>query len=641
MATDAIQSTIPIEKLSGHRFTVEDYQRGYKWTSQQVLDLLEDVNAFNPQTDTFYCLQPLALVRLAEPFHFEVIDGQQRLTTVYMVMSLLAEPLYEVCYRTRKGSEEFLSDITDLKTVDRIDRNPTYAELDKFDDELDKAWLCYIEGKPKALDNTDNYHFFMAAQTVLSWAQFNADRVETLLTNLKEHTRFIWYEEAREKDPRVVFRNLNSGKIPLTNAELIKADIINGLKNSHLEIQRLQQNELATEWDQIEQSLHDDAFWFFINNDTDSERYETRIDFLFELLLKTTKHPREDNQYIYRQFSQRMVLPADNEAHLDWNDVKLAFYLLREWFEDQEIYHWAGYIIDRKLQRIQQLFNISQGCGKLEFKNRLVQIIREDFERFTGDGDGDFLARLQYNHHNKVIEKTLLLYNLELYQTSHASFRFPFDRFKKQKWSLEHIHAQNSEEFTSLKEVSDWLKDIEELQRSFSNVESESEGIKFPETAFKQMQQLVCSAAEEPDTTLSDEIRKVMQEMSEDLVGCFDLHAITNMALLDGSTNSSFSNRGFRDKRALLIEIDRKPWLHGKEKAFIPIGTKHVFLKHTSQTIEQLTIWGAQDRADYYAHLELTLRRYLPAPSGARGALSDLIEKALKCSGMQSEVQNA
>ena len=61
--------------LSGKKFTVPLYQRGYRWEIQQVKDLLEDIAAFmvpdkNKESldgsDSFYCLQPLAVKALVK-----------------------------------------------------------------------------------------------------------------------------------------------------------------------------------------------------------------------------------------------------------------------------------------------------------------------------------------------------------------------------------------------------------------------------------------------------------------------------------------------------------------------------------------------------------------------------------------------
>ena len=40
-------------------FFIPGYQRGYRWTEQQVKDLLNDINEFEPENVSWYCLQPL------------------------------------------------------------------------------------------------------------------------------------------------------------------------------------------------------------------------------------------------------------------------------------------------------------------------------------------------------------------------------------------------------------------------------------------------------------------------------------------------------------------------------------------------------------------------------------------------------
>ena len=77
------------------RYRVPACQRGYRWTHQQVSQLLEDIRDFtqreNPQPAEFYCLQTLVL-RLNEGT-YEVVDGQQRLTTVLLILRHLMNGL--------------------------------------------------------------------------------------------------------------------------------------------------------------------------------------------------------------------------------------------------------------------------------------------------------------------------------------------------------------------------------------------------------------------------------------------------------------------------------------------------------------------------------------------------------------------
>ena len=103
---------------SGITFSIPDYQRGYRWKKQQVLDLLNDIQeACESDCIQKYCLQPLVvtgkkdhfLAEKTEPIQkdgvsyylvpcektkefstsFEVIDGQQRLTTIFIMIKHL------------------------------------------------------------------------------------------------------------------------------------------------------------------------------------------------------------------------------------------------------------------------------------------------------------------------------------------------------------------------------------------------------------------------------------------------------------------------------------------------------------------------------------------------------------------------
>jgi len=301
--SDTIKDTVKISAFTGFEFIVENYQRGYKWTIQQVLDLLEDINGFESEKGGFYCLQPLALIDRSIDRNinvYEVIDGQQRLTTIYILLSLIEKPHYIMRYRTRDKSEEFLEKIIDeFKGTELISYDLIKKDIFGAERRMIELWKKYAQSKPE-YDNTDIFHFFLAYKTIESWKKNNYKN--EFIDKLKEQTRFIWYIEERESDAKKVFRDLNSGKIALTNAELIKAHFINNLKDSNFEIQNLKQNELATEWDFIEKELHDEGFWYFINNDTNPQSYETRIDFLFEMLAGTPN--RNDKYYSYRKFTQ-------------------------------------------------------------------------------------------------------------------------------------------------------------------------------------------------------------------------------------------------------------------------------------------------------------------------------------------------
>ena len=163
-----------VNELLGMKFFIPSYQRGYRWTEQQVKDLLNDVNEFRPETvkdtneKTWYCLQPLVVkkmdderkseCKLDEKDWYEVIDGQQRLTTIFIILNLLEpESALSLKYQTRAGSETFLQKI-------------------KNDDQN--------------AENID-YHFMIGAKnTVKEWT---GDKLN-LAKKLKENCKVIWYE---------------------------------------------------------------------------------------------------------------------------------------------------------------------------------------------------------------------------------------------------------------------------------------------------------------------------------------------------------------------------------------------------------------------------------------------------------------
>ena len=108
------------KELTGY-YNIPEYQRGYKWNEANIVALLNDIEKFRQETGnaeaTFYCLQNITLVKNTNANCFHVVDGQQRLTTLLILLSFLqhetdSTPLLlenKLQYSIRPETHEFIT----------------------------------------------------------------------------------------------------------------------------------------------------------------------------------------------------------------------------------------------------------------------------------------------------------------------------------------------------------------------------------------------------------------------------------------------------------------------------------------------------------------------------------------------------
>ena len=137
----------PISDLLNKTFYIPAYQRGYRWTERQVIELLDDIKEFQQQAeegprDAFYCLQPIVVKKHHDSW--ELVDGQQRLTTIFIILTCLKKVAdlfglgrYKLSYETRENSADFLEDIK----VERSDENIDFFHISQAKQAI-VAWLA-------------------------------------------------------------------------------------------------------------------------------------------------------------------------------------------------------------------------------------------------------------------------------------------------------------------------------------------------------------------------------------------------------------------------------------------------------------------------------------------------------------------
>jgi len=525
-------------------FSIPSYQRGYRWDEQQVLNLLDDIYDFMQSgSSEFYCLQPVVVrehdnQNMPGYKNYEVIDGQQRLTTIKIILSYLGRANYPISYETRPDSEHFLNN------------------LDSVEDHK----------------NIDYYFFRKAYDTVLEWFSQPREDGETLEDEfhiaLGKSVKVIWYEVDPTIEVREVFSRLNIGKIPLTNAELIKALILKSDEKRKL--------ERANEWDSIERKLRNDRLWYFINPKKD---YSSRIELLFDLYTKNTRAVSPDKFFTFYEIQKQPDLSNV------WQKIKGYLALFEEWFEDRELYHYIGYLTQRRhISEIIDLYDDVNTVDKQAFRNSLKQLIHKQME-------GIDISQLQYGADNDRIKNVLLLFNIAttLTQQNHEA-RFPFDAYGKGRWSIEHIHAQNTEGLRTKEQWQAWIRDSISL---FEQLNEPSDG-----AIVARLKALL----NDPNLSQNefDELFTEIVTETEERFGP-DLNTIDNLALLDQGTNSALGNHFYPVKYRKLLEYDKKGH-------FIPICTRNAFMKYYSEKVEHFQLWSESDRSGYLLAVEQSFK---------------------------------
>jgi uncharacterized protein with ParB-like and HNH nuclease domain len=525
-------------------FFIPSYQRGYRWDINEVEDLLEDLAEFEEKAERedFYCLQPLVVKK--ENNHYRVIDGQQRLTTIYLILKALENILkedygidnfFKIEYETRLTSQEF------LENIDKKNEKEAETNID--------FWYMY-----------KNFHF------IKKWLN-NNDKitprilVELLLSKSRNQgIKFIWYKIEEDEKEEDVFTRLNIGKISLTNAELIKALFLIQIKKELDKLSDIQkeQNILISEWDNIEIALQNDNFFHFLFK----ENYDkpSRIEFIFDLIanelgikIENLKDSNEKKSfYIFNKY-------IDNyEKAIElWSKVKFYYRVFEELYNDLEYYHLVGYLTNRNNSHK----NIS------EIIKQYINLSKDEFLKWLKNEANikniDKVENLEYNKNKDRISDILFLFNI-LISIEGKFFRYPFNQHKEENWSLEHINPQNPQKMEKenkeklLKEYLDDKKYKDEIEEIVKNKNVKEE-------KYNEM------------------ISKIV-DLKDDSIG--------NLTLLSQNINSSISNKVFREKRQQIINLD-------KSSKFIPPATKLVFLKYFTQKPKNLYKWDIDDKKSY------------------------------------------
>lgn len=625
------EATRPLRNLKGE-FVMPPYQRGYRWAKEQVTALLDDLSAFVRQKkadDAIYFLQPLVVCGHGDATNdgpWEVIDGQQRLTTLWLLDKALCAILgrrsaltFTLRFDVRPHSDSLLRDIA---------QNPQGMAAAALLDE-----------------DIDQYHIHRAWQHcygTVEKLQENGTDLDTFYMKFAGNVHVLWHVIPDTSGNAVDhFTRLNMGRIALTSAELSRALLLNPAHHrvaeartsapqgqdptaARLRDQLVQRRQIlmGNQWDHMERALREPDFWAFLGGQ-EQDGPPTRIDFLLDA--HTGKPEAEDRQYYsFHALEGRLLQSADTSAQDIWDAIGRDYQLLRSWYEDHDQYHQMGYLLRHGgVAALRELLKKAQGMKKSE----LGQLIQTQIRRsITATGEAPDLEALAYNKNNADLHKVLFLFNVAYTwqlcacpadKAKRQPRRFPFGLHGGSRWTLEHMEAQNVVGLRTARHWEQWTVAHKQALEALSVLSFASLPNAEHDAAEAQRKSLIAQcenflnrpekeAGTEAFDKLSADILAFMRSLRTQEENTHDMHGLGNMALLDGKDNSALNNALFVVKRALLLQKIRRG-------EYVPLATEAAFMRYFSDDYAtDLPYWSAADRAAYLKQIRITLSRFWP-----------------------------
>ena len=262
-----------------HRFVIPIYQRNYDWDDYQCSQLLKDIREVNSPERVSHFIGSIVFIHdglytTAKIKELIIIDGQQRLTTV----SLLLIALYQ--FAKENGQEEVATEILETYLINRFARDGKRSKLWPSQENS----VVYTHLLNGVSDETESFTRMRENYERFRLEIDSQDAFNQLYDGLQKLSFVEISLERGKDDPQRIFESLNSTGLALSQADLIRNFVLMGHE-------REQQEVLFDKyWNLIEEHARDD-----------DGRVNLVSDFVRDFLtLKNKKIPRKDA--IYEQF---------------------------------------------------------------------------------------------------------------------------------------------------------------------------------------------------------------------------------------------------------------------------------------------------------------------------------------------------
>lgn len=491
-------------------FYIPSYQRGYRWKSRQVSQLIDDIDAFTPtESSPFYFLQALAVTKDIENNRVNVVDGQQRLTTLNLIL----------------GEESGELHIDYARDANK---------------ELDKYFKCIAEDVIKE-----------------KLGKIGTERRTEFCKKIKERCRFLYYEVEKAKELST-FNDLNSGKIPAKDSELVKCVMLTLGNDEASNVTKAR----ADEWDDIERILNNNSFFSFITPRNTWKEDDGMTVLLRYAGLIPTKTEQEEEVF---PFLTRILDELKTKSRMTiWKMIYSALSRLLEWYNNPLMYHVFGAIVHQRNNK----------DIKPKTRKEILDAIEKMAEYKPKEDKND------YSNWGEDLFNYLLLSNVA-FCWKRWPYRYSFEMHRKvDAWSIEHIFARNQKDLDE-KELAEWLGE-DDSESAFNEYRTECDKGKGDDWLSKKL------GSRYPST--------------ED-------NSVKNLALLPKNANSSLNNKLFEGKREAVSKWACDSWTD----YWAPPVTETVFMKSLPGLKMTLPYWSEEDKDSYIKSMSMNIASFIDA----------------------------
>jgi hypothetical protein len=234
-----------------YRFEIPPYQRPYAWEEDQVRELLSDLlDAMDNRNSSggLYFLGSIVLVKLSIEAQARVIDGQQRLTTLTILLSVLRDLTTDAELKFERRSYVYQKANADKGLEERY--RLLLRERDR------PFFLKYVQAPGATDDLPDGSKLEGSQRRIAENTRFLRARLEeipekrrnALIAFLIQHCYLVVVAVPTAEAARRIFTVLNARGLDLTPTDILKADL---LERAGTAIEA----SLANRWENVEQAL--------------------------------------------------------------------------------------------------------------------------------------------------------------------------------------------------------------------------------------------------------------------------------------------------------------------------------------------------------------------------------------------------